>query len=278
MNRLTTYPYWRYATIRAGWIILICSLTLTAGLSAQDEEEGIYEISPFEIVDDSDVGYLASQTIAGGRLRSNLRDVGSSIQVVTQEFLEDVGATGIEELLQYTTSTEVAGNLGNFTGVSEGLDGQVNSGGARGNPDGTSRVRGLAAPDRTRNFYKTDIPFDTYNTDRIDINRGANSFLFGLGSPAGLVNNGMARARFEDSGEVAIRIGSGVERPSYRVSANLNKVLIEDMVAFRVAFLNDATQYRQKPTYKDDQRLYGTVAIQPFKNSNTVIRSYFETG
>ncbi len=278
MNRLTTYPYWRYATIRAGWIILICSLTLTAGLSAQDEEEGIYEISPFEIVDDSDVGYLASQTMAGGRLRSNLRDVGSSIQVVTQEFLEDVGATGIEELLQYTTSTEVAGNLGNFTGVSEGLDGQVNSGGARGNPDGTSRVRGLAAPDRTRNFYKTDIPFDTYNTDRIDINRGANSFLFGLGSPAGLVNNGMARARFQDSGEVAIRIGSGGERPSYRVSANLNKVLIEDMVAFRVAFLNDATQYRQKPTYKDDQRLYGTVAIQPFKNSNTVIRSYFETG
>ena len=58
-------------------------------------------------------------------------------------------------------------------------------------PDGTTRVRGLSAPDRARNFFKTDIPFDSYNTDRVDLNRGANSFLFGLGSPAGLINSGL---------------------------------------------------------------------------------------
>lgn len=262
-------------------LLAFCLFFLPIHVFAQEEdagEEDIYEISPFVIAEDSDVGYIASQTMAGGRISSNLRNVGSSIQVVTQEFMEDIGATGIDELLQYTTSTEIAGNLGNFTGVNEGLDGQVNSGGARGNPDGTSRVRGLAAPDRTRNFYKTDIPFDRYNTDRIDINRGANSFLFGLGSPAGLVNNGMARARFRDSGEVEFRVGSGGDRPSWRLSANVNRVLVEDMIAVRFAFLNDATQYRQQPTYKDDQRYYATVTIQPFKNSNTVIRSYFETG
>ena len=280
MKRNTTYLDWLLATTRAGIFMAFGLALLPLSMHAQedDAEDDIFEISPFVVEDDSDVGYLASQSMAGGRLRANLRDIGSSIQVVTQEFMEDIGATGIDELLQYTTSTEVAGNLGNFTGVNEGLDGQVNSGGARGNPDGTSRVRGLAAPDRTRNFYKTDIPFDTYNTDRIDINRGANSFLFGLGSPAGLVNNGMARARFDDSGQVQVRIGSGGERPSYRIAANVNKVLVEDMIAMKVAFLNDATQYRQQPTYKDDQRLYATVTIQPFKNSNTVIRSYFETG
>ena len=274
------YP-WPIQVVRLLAIIFLLLLAPLVLLAQEDEEasgEDIYEISPFVIAEDSDVGYIASQTMAGGRISSELRNVGSSIQVVTQEFMEDIGATGIDELLQYTTSTEVAGNLGNFTGVNEGLDGQVNTGGARGNPDGTSRIRGLAAPDRTRNFFKTDIPFDRYNTDRIDINRGANSFLFGLGSPAGLVNNGMARALFRDSGELEVRVGSGGDRPSWRVSGSFNKVLAEDMVAFRVAFLNDATQYRQQPTYKDDQRLYATVTVQPFRNSNTVIRSYFETG
>ncbi|MCB1122266.1 MAG: TonB-dependent receptor plug domain-containing protein, partial [Verrucomicrobiae bacterium] len=259
-------------------VLLTPSLAVIAQEEANENEEDVYEISPFVVEDDSDVGYLASQTMAGGRIRTDLRNVGSSIQVVTQEFMEDIGATGIDELLQYTTSTEVAGNLGNFTGVNEGLDGQVNTGGARGNPDGTSRVRGLAAPDRTRNFFKTDIPFDTYNTGRIDINRGANSFLFGLGSPAGLVNNGLARARFEDSGEVQFRIGSGGKRPSLRLSASVNKVLEEDLLAIRVAVLNDQTQYRQRPTYEDDKRFYGTLTLQPFKNSDTVIRTYFETG
>ncbi|MDA0349726.1 MAG: TonB-dependent receptor plug domain-containing protein [Verrucomicrobia bacterium] len=256
--------------------LLLTPLSIFA--QEDDNEDDVFEISPFVIEEDTDIGYLASQTMAGGRLRTDLRNVGSSIQVVTAEFMEDIGATGIDELLQYTTSTEVAGNLGNFTGVNEGLDGQVNTGSARGNPDGTSRVRGVAAPDRTRNFYKTDIPFDTYNTERIDINRGANSFLFGLGSPAGLINNGIARANFNDSGQVEIRIGSGGKRPSVRLSGNYNKVLIEDKLAVKVAYLDDRSQNRQRPTYEDDKRYFGTVTWQPFGNPDTVIRAYFETG
>ncbi|MDA1066248.1 MAG: TonB-dependent receptor plug domain-containing protein [Verrucomicrobia bacterium] len=271
---------WLGAMSHKGLFFVLGLLLTPLSIFAQedDNEDDIFEISPFVVEDDSDIGYLASQTMAGGRLRTDLRNVGSSIQVVTAEFMEDIGATGIDELLQYTTSTEVAGNLGNFTGVSEGLDGQVNTGGARGNPDGTSRVRGLAAPDRTRNFYKTDIPFDTYTTERIDINRGANSFLFGLGSPAGLINNGITRANFNDSGQVEIRIGSGGKRPSVRLSGNYNKVLIEDKLAIRVAYLDDRTQNRQRPTYEDDKRYFGTVTWQPFGSPNTVIRAYFETG
>ena len=38
------------------------------------------------------------------------------MQVITKEFMDDLGATGVEELLQYTNSAEVAGILGDFTG------------------------------------------------------------------------------------------------------------------------------------------------------------------
>lgn len=158
--------------------------------------ETAVELSPFVVQEQTNQGYYASQTLAGGRLRQDIKDIGSSIQVITREFLDDLSVTGVEELFQYTTSTEVAGIAGNFTGATDGGGGETNTGDARRNPDGTTRVRGLSAPDRARNFFKTDIPFDSYNTDRIDINRGANSFLFGLGSPSGLTNAGLVKARF----------------------------------------------------------------------------------
>src|SRR6185369_12294223 len=85
--------------------------------------------------------YYASQTLAGGRLRQDIKDLGSSIQVVTKEFMDDLGVTGIEELFQYTTSTEVGGILGNFTGASDNSsNGETSTGGARRDPDGTVRA------------------------------------------------------------------------------------------------------------------------------------------
>ncbi len=236
------------------------------------------ELSPFLVRENSDEGYYASQTLAGGRLRQDIKDIGSSIQVVTKEFMDDLGVTGIEELFQYTTSTEVGGILGNFTGASDSSGGDTSTGGARRDPDGTSRVRGLAAPDRARNFFKTDIPFDSYNTDRIDINRGANSFLFGLGSPAGLTNTGLVKARFRDTNEVSTRIGSGGKNPSYRGSIALNRVLLKNTVAIHGALLHDRTQYRQEPTFKDDDRQYGAVTYRPFKHADTVITAHVENG
>ncbi len=236
------------------------------------------ELSPFLVEDPADQGYYASQTLAGGRLRQELKHTGSAIQVVTKEFMEDLGVTGIEELFQYTTGTEVGGILGNFTGASDGGAGETSTGDARRNPDGTSRVRGLSAPDRTRNFFKTDIPFDAFNTDRVDINRGANSFLFGLGSPSGLINTGLVKARFRDTNEVSTRIDSGGQTPSYRGSFNLNRVVVKKRVAIHVAALHDRTKYRQEPTYKNDDRQYGAISLRPFPQADMVITAHVETG
>jgi outer membrane receptor protein involved in Fe transport len=259
--------------------VLACGfLSATCVTYAQDAEDEVFELSPFTIDASQDEGYYASQTMAGGRLSGSLKDSGAAIQVITKEFMDDLGANGIEELLQYTTSSEVAGILGNFTGATEGGEGETSTGGARAQPDGTSRIRGLAAPDRTRNFFVTDIPFDSYNTERIDINRGANSFLFGLGSPAGLINNGMAKAQFRNSTEFSTRIGSGGENPSYRASFGINRVVLEDKLAIRVNGLMDRTEYRQRPTYKNDDRIYTAFTYRPFGNENTVISGHLERG
>jgi len=217
-------------------------------------------LSPFVIKDDKDSGYYASQTMAGGRLK------------------QDIAVTGVEELLQYTTSTEIAGILGNYVRADNFNVGEVSNPGARNDPDAASQVRGLAAPDHSRNFFKTDIPFDSYNISRVDINRGANSFLFGLGSPAGLIDTTMAGAEFNNENEISTRLGSGGKNPSYRGSISINRVLLDQRLAIYAAALMDRTQYRQEPTYKDEDRQYGAVTVRPFKNANTVIRAHVENG
>lgn len=264
-------------------ILALAGVPLGFAQVSEEEKKQLSEeaiaLSPFLVLEKPDQGYYASQTLAGGRLRQDIRDLGTSIQVVTKEFMDDLGVTGVEELFQYTTSTEVGGILGNFTGASDvSTTGETSTGGARRDPDGTSRVRGLAAPDRSRDFFKTDIPFDSYNTDRIDINRGANSFLFGLGSPAGLTNVGLAKARFRDTNELSTRIGSGGKNPSFRGSFNLNRVLIKDTLAIHGALLMDRTQYRQQPTFKNDDRQYAAVTYRPFKHPDTVVTAHVENG
>ena len=49
--------------------------------------EAAIELSPFLVQENSDQGYYASQTLAGGRLNQDLKDLGTSIQVVTKEML-----------------------------------------------------------------------------------------------------------------------------------------------------------------------------------------------
>src|SRR4051812_36274958 len=72
-------------------------------------EDETITLTPFEVATSRDTGYQATETLAGTRIRTDLRDVGSAISVITKEFLKDVGATDSSTLLQYTPNAEVAG-------------------------------------------------------------------------------------------------------------------------------------------------------------------------
>ncbi|MBK1879667.1 TonB-dependent receptor plug domain-containing protein [Pelagicoccus mobilis] len=241
---------------------------------AQDEEEEIFELSPFTVDGSQDEGYRASQTLAGGRTATNIKDVGTSIEVITKDFLDDVGASNVEEFLQYTTGGEVGGSQGNFVGHSAGgQDGQADNTSARRAPHQNTRLRGIGRPDYVRNYYKTNIPMESYNTDRVDINRGANSMLFGLGSPAGLINTGYQRANFSNTSRVDVDVDS---EGSFRTALNFNRELIEGKLAVRMAALVNNKTYRQDPSYRDDNRYFGAITYRPFEN--TTFRAHFEDG
>lgn len=250
-------------------------LAQTAAPATETADETIV-LSPFVVEAAEDTGYSAKATLAGTRIRTELKDVGSSISVVTQKFLEDTNSTNMEDLLVYTTGTEVAGQGGNFLGQGDGMvlvSQNVNR------PVANTRVRGLAAADNTRDFFLTDIPWDSYNVGRVDLQRGPNAILFGIGSPAGIVNSSLNPAAFKNAYKIENQIGSF---GTIRTTADLNHVLIKNQLAIRIALLDDETKFRQDPAYKDDRRVYGAIRFDPAAlnrgSAKTSFTANFEKG
>jgi hypothetical protein len=221
-------------------------------------DEEILQLSPFEVTAEQDTGYVATETLAGTRIRTDLRDVGSAISVITKEFMQDIGATDTGTLLQYTTNAEVGLTRGTYAGLENA--GTVNEGTTLVSRNAANRVRGLSAADNTRDFFVTDIPWDSYNVDRIDIQRGPNAILFGLGKPAGIINASLRNASFRSGGEAQIRFGS---YGSWRASLDVNEVLVDDVLAVRVAGLEDREKFQQEPAFEDDERMYVALRFDP---------------
>jgi outer membrane receptor protein involved in Fe transport len=262
----------------ATWPSLLAQTAAPAAATpAAPQDEEVLQLSPFEVVAEEDTGYVATSTLAGTRIRTDLRDVGAAISVITKEFMQDIGATDTGTLLQYTTNAEVAGTRGTYAGLGNGTS--VDESGNLAAPGGAQRVRGLAAADNTRDFYVTDIPWDGYNVDRIDIQRGPNSILFGLGSPAGIVNASLRNAEFRNRGSVEVRTGS---YGSMRGVLDVNRELIDDVLAIRVSGLWDHEKFRQDPAFEDDERVYAAVRFEPklFKRDDfrTSIKVKYEKG
>lgn len=256
------------------WAFLLSFLLAPAALvwsQEEEPEEGVEDeiqaLSPFNVTGVEDIGYRATSTLAGTRVRTDLRDIGSSITIVNQEFLEDTDSTDIADVLIFTPNTEVGGINGNFSG-SQGF--------GAGNPipelqrddqqGGVTRIRGLAEADLTRNYFQTDIPFDAYNVERIAVQRGANSALFGLGSPGGIVNHQLIRADFlRDRGRIRYETDEwGTSRASFRV----NEILMEDRLAVFLAGLYDDEKFEQQEAFSKDRRAYGSFVFKASENVN----------
>lgn len=250
----------------------VASSSTASGQEAEVDE--VYELTPFEVASDS-IGYLATSSLAGTRLRTDLSDIGSAVSVFTAELMEDVGAVDNETLLAYGVNTEVGGANGNF--INPNTDGVENQN--LNSPNGNTRVRGLTSADNTRNYYLSDVPWDGYIINRVDIQRGANSILFGVGSPAGIINATTVEAGFYDSGEVRFQVD---KFDSVRTSLSINREIIDNVLAIRVAYLNDDQKFRQRPAYDDDERLFGAVTWAPesLNQDGTIfkVKGNFEVG
>jgi len=261
-------------------VLAFCVLSFVSVHAQQvpdQTDDEIVRLTPFEVSSTGSeaTGYTAATTLAGNRLNTQLRDVGSAVTVVTEELLRDIGATDNRSLLQYTVGTEVGGLRGNFAGLGDGA--ALEEDPLAGNSN--TRVRGLSAADNTRDYFRSDIPWDAYNVDRVELQRGANSILFGQGSPGGIINTGLKSAQFRNFGEAAFTVGS---YGTTRSTLDVNRVLLPKELALRVSLLHNDEKYRQKPAFSEDSRVYAALRYEPRVLNRggvrTTIKANFESG
>ncbi|MDR2673334.1 MAG: TonB-dependent receptor plug domain-containing protein, partial [Opitutaceae bacterium] len=232
-------------------------------------------LSPFQVDATREKGYFAENTLAGSRMRTNIADLGAAISVVTRQQLDDTASLDVNDIFRYEIGTEGATTY-TPTQSTFRVGGIVDA--IAGNTFGNSmtttvtnatanRVRGLGTPGFSINYYTAiaQIPFDSYNAASFEINRGPNSLLFGMGSPAGIVNQSTASPQInKDNASVQVRID---DRGSERASLSFNKTLVDGKLAIYGALLYDNKAYERKPSYDTTRRQYGAITYKPFKTT-----------
>ncbi len=251
--------------------------TTTTSSSSGPSSGEVVQLSPFQVAADADRGYQALNTLSGTRLNSKLEDLGSSITVVTMQQMVDTAVSDLNDVLLYEASTEGTGNFTQFTpNRNGGVGDNVASDPARAN-----RIRGVGSAGTSgsgvnlafgNKAINSKIPVDLYNIDAIEISRGPNSNLFGLGASAGTVNLVPSQANLtRATSSVSLRFD---DWGGHRESLNISRPIIPGKLAARVAAVHESKGFTRKPSSERIDRIYATVTAQPFKN--TTARVSFE--
>src|SRR5687767_8697102 len=51
----------------------------------------VIALSPFTVSDTAEEGYVATQTLSGTRVKSDIRDLGSALTIMTEALMNDLG-------------------------------------------------------------------------------------------------------------------------------------------------------------------------------------------
>lgn len=230
----------------------------------------LVELTPFE-VRESNHGYLATNTMSGTRLNTKLEDLGSSISVVTKQQMDDFAMLDINDIFSYEGGTE---GTGNYTEYTVDRNGMV-SDSIQSNPQAANRIRGIGGANISMNGFSVSgrVPIDPIDIDSVEISRGPNSSIFGLGDASGTVNlvassatigRKFSRAQFRAD-----------DRGGWRSSLDLNRTLVEGKLAIRASGVYQHDDFVRKPAGFDSKRFNIMMRARPFKY--TTLRASYQT-
>jgi len=220
-------------------------------------------MSPFEVDASGQKGYYSPNTMAGTRLNSKLEDLASSIAVVTKEQMADFALLNINDIFLYEASTEGTGTYTEFSFDRNGQAIDVTS----LEPNSANRIRGVSSANTAFGNFETTgrVPIDPVNIDAVEISRGPNSNIFGLGKAGGTVNVLPASANLQrNRSELGLRWDS---YDGYRTSLDLNRVLVKGKLSIRGSGVFQHEGFVRKPSGTDSLLLNGMVKYQPFKKT-----------
>ena len=192
-----------------------------APAASDTKTETTVKLDPFQVSADSDVGFVAASSLAGGRIATALKDSPVAYSVVTKEFLDAFNLTDVTQAASFTVAAGSVDNDGTQRQYGRTESSQLT---IRGVQVGTPQV----------NFFNFQYTSDNFDVDRVDFGRGPNSVLFGAGSVGGTVNTVTKQASTTKKiQELRVQVGS---YHRYRLTADINQP-INDKLALRMNLL-----------------------------------------
>ncbi len=217
-------------------------------------------LSPFLVSSEGDEGYRAANTLSGTRMNSSLFQTPAAISVLTKQLLDDIGAENTEQFINFAVN---AGR--SFGNDPTGLTAQQF--------DLDIKVRGFTGVQVTRDYFPLGtLSSDRYNVERVDLNRGPNSILYGIGGPGGVINTSTKQALLGGTQKsVSVSVGSYDKR---RSEVDFAFPLWRDKLALRLnGLLEERNGWRDFEHLKQKAiAVAGT--YKPFKQ--TWVRANFE--
>lgn len=212
-----------------------------SGETEQINGEEIFILQNFEVSEERDRGYYSANALAGTRTNQLIKDTPMTITVVNQEMLNDMNMTEIDSLSAVVVSANSEG---------ESYSNRL------------LRFRGLLTRFQLFEFMPRQGPQNSYNVDRVEVVRGANSLVYGQAAPGGKANFLSKKALFfNDFNKLELEVGSN-ELFRSLTDSNLE---INELLALRFITTHQEKEFSQD--YKSN-RFNGMTAAVAFRPSN----------
>ncbi|MDI1335744.1 MAG: TonB-dependent receptor plug domain-containing protein [Lacunisphaera sp.] len=188
--------------VRACSVALASSLLLASPLASMAQSPAapapaatgeIYELPQFSVSADGSQGWSASSSMSGTRTNVPIQDIPRAVQVLTSEFLADIGADTMSDAAAFMTGV-----------TSQGKQDAVFD-------NNTLTVRGMRQNRHYRDGVKegfVGMISDSISVDRIESLRGPSSLLAGVVEPGGMINQISKRPQSRNEFGVKLSLGS----------------------------------------------------------------------
>jgi len=241
------------STLAAAVVFGINPAAAQTANEAQTKDATLPTVTVKDNRDREEKGYQGDKTRVG-KTPQLTKDIPQSVTIISEQLIRERNADTFKEALRNVAGLTFNAGEGGRIGDNITLRGYSAVGDLF--LDG---IRDIAQYNR-----------ETFNLEQIDILRGSASMLFGRGSTGGVINQVSKKAKPVDSNEVALTVGSFDYR---RLTADLNKVINEDL-SFRLnAMTTDTDTFRDGP----HQKRYGVAPTLTWGagTSDEVTLSYY---
>jgi len=204
----------RLLPVRPVFALACAALAASAVPSAHAQSpagEDVIKLSEFQVSTTADKGYRAGNSVSATRINTPIKDLPFAISAFTEQFITDIGARDLFDVVQYAPGVTSAGR-------------EFNGGNA------VFAIRGFDQAPQQNGFVGQGY-VDTVSIERVEVVKGPSSVLYGQVAPGGTVNYLTKRPGAKASTKVNVQAGTD---SFWRTSIDLNQPLIGNKVLFRL--------------------------------------------